>query len=88
MPTEFAVAISGGRAGVPFPAVLEVLIMEVFMEVLREATIRLPQMIGGALSIVGVLVIGQAAVSASTSKSDNRCYCRYNHYRFFCHPCL
>lgn len=64
MPTDFAVAISGSRAGVPFPAVLEVLIMEVSMEVLREATIRLPQMIGGALSIVGVLVIGQAAVSA------------------------
>ncbi|OKP81664.1 spore gernimation protein GerA [Paenibacillus sp. P3E] len=64
MPTDFAVAISGGRAGVPFPAVLEVLIMEVSMEVLREATIRLPQMIGGALSIVGVLVIGEAAVSA------------------------
>lgn len=64
MPTDFAVAISGGRAGVPFPAVLEVLIMEVAMEVLREATIRMPQMIGGALSIVGVLVIGQAAVSA------------------------
>ncbi|MEK4508467.1 spore germination protein [Paenibacillus sp. FSL K6-2524] len=67
LPTEFAVAISGGRAGVPFPAVLEVLIMEVFMEVLREATIRLPKMIGGALSIVGVLVIGQAAVSAGLS---------------------
>ncbi|MBT2289813.1 spore germination protein [Paenibacillus albidus] len=64
MPTEFAVAISGGRAGVPFPAVLEVLVMEVSMEVLREATIRLPQMIGGALSIVGVLVVGQAAVAA------------------------
>lgn len=64
LPTDFAVAISGGRAGVPFPAVLEVLIMEVSMEVLREATIRLPQMIGGALSIVGVLVIGQAAVGA------------------------
>lgn len=64
MPTDFAVAISGGRAGVPFPAVIEVLIMEVSMEVLREATIRLPQMIGGALSIVGVLVIGQAAVAA------------------------
>lgn len=55
LPTDFAVAISGGRAGVPFPAVIEVLIMEVSMEVLREATIRLPQMIGGALSIVGVL---------------------------------
>ncbi|WP_348772911.1 spore germination protein [Paenibacillus sp. Marseille-P2973] len=64
LPTDFAVAISGGRAGVPFPAVLEVFIMEVSMEILREATIRLPQMIGGALSIVGVLVVGQAAVSA------------------------
>lgn len=67
LPTDFAVAISGGRAGVPFPAMLEVLIMEASMEVLREATIRLPQMIGGALSIVGVLVIGQAAVSAGLS---------------------
>lgn len=67
MPTDFAVAIAGGRAGVPFPAMLEVLIMEVSMEILREATIRLPQMIGGALSIVGVLVVGQAAVSAGLS---------------------
>lgn len=67
IPTEFAVAVSGGRAGVPLPAVLEVLIMEISMEVLREATIRLPQMVGGALSIVGVLVIGQAAVSAGLS---------------------
>jgi spore germination protein KA len=64
IPTEFAVAVSGGRAGVPFPSVMEVLIMEVSMEVLREATLRLPQQVGGALSIVGVLVIGQAAVSA------------------------
>jgi len=64
IPTEFAVAVAGGRAGVPFPSVVEVLIMEVSMEVLREATIRLPQQVGGALSIVGVLVIGQAAVSA------------------------
>lgn len=64
IPTEFAVAVAGGRAGVPFPAVIEVLIIEISMEVLREATIRLPQQVGGALSIVGVLVIGQAAVSA------------------------
>lgn len=64
IPTDFAVAVAGGRAGVPFPAVIEVLIMEVSMEVLREATIRLPQQVGGALSIVGVLVVGQAAVSA------------------------
>jgi spore germination protein KA len=64
IPTEFAVAVAGGRAGVPFPTFMEVLIMEVSMEVLREATIRLPQQVGGALSIVGVLVIGQAAVEA------------------------
>ncbi|WP_274648909.1 spore germination protein [Paenibacillus humicola] len=64
IPTEFAVAVAGGRAGVPWPSVIEVLIMEVTMEVLREATLRLPQQVGGALSIVGVLVVGQAAVSA------------------------
>ena len=64
IPTEFAIAVAGGRAGVPFPSVVEVLIMEISMEILREATIRLPQQVGGALSIVGVLVIGQAAVSA------------------------
>jgi spore germination protein KA len=64
MPTDFAVAVAGGRAGVPFPASLEVLVMEISMEVLREATLRLPQQVGGALSIVGVLVIGQAAVAA------------------------
>ncbi|RAP75078.1 spore germination protein [Paenibacillus montanisoli] len=64
IPTEFAVAVAGGRAGVPFPAVVEVLIIEISMEVLREATIRLPQQVGGALSIVGVLVVGQAAVAA------------------------
>lgn len=64
IPTEFAVAVAGGRAGVPFPSVVEVLIMEISMEVLREATLRLPQQVGGALSIVGVLVVGQAAVAA------------------------
>ncbi|MCC3355822.1 spore germination protein [Bacillus sp. REN16] len=64
LPTEFAVAVAGGRAGVPFPAVIEVLVMEVAMEILREATVRLPKQVGGALSIVGVLVIGQAAVEA------------------------
>lgn len=64
IPTHFAGAVASGRAGIPFPAAVEVFIMEATMEVLREATIRLPQQIGGALSIVGVLVIGQAAVSA------------------------
>ncbi|PLT34072.1 hypothetical protein CUU64_10730 [Bacillus sp. V5-8f] len=64
LPTEFAVAVSGGRAGVPFPAVIEDLVIEVAMVILREATVRLPQQVGGALSIVGVLIIGQATVQA------------------------
>ncbi|WP_241558999.1 spore germination protein [Oceanobacillus halophilus] len=64
IPAQFVVAASSGRAGVPFPVVVEVLLMEVAMEILREATIRMPQQVGGALSIVGVLVIGEAAVSA------------------------
>lgn len=64
IPTKFAVAVAGGRAGIPFPSIAEIFGMELIMEILREATIRLPQQIGGALSIVGVLVIGQAAVQA------------------------
>ncbi|MRG84706.1 spore germination protein [Salinibacillus xinjiangensis] len=64
IPAQFVVAASSGRSGVPFPVVIEVLLMEVAMEILREATVRMPQQVGGALSIVGVLVIGEAAVSA------------------------
>lgn len=64
IPAKFVVAASSGRAGVPFPVFIEVLLMEVAMEILREATVRMPQQVGGALSIVGVLVIGQAAVLA------------------------
>ncbi|MEN2767563.1 spore germination protein [Ornithinibacillus xuwenensis] len=64
IPAQFVVAAASGRSGVPFPVVIEVLIMEFAMEILREATVRMPQQVGGALSIVGVLVIGQAAVLA------------------------
>lgn len=64
IPTRFAIAITSGRTGVPFPLFIEVFIMEIAMEILREATIRMPKQVGAALSIVGVLVIGQAAVEA------------------------
>ncbi|WP_017470957.1 spore germination protein [Amphibacillus jilinensis] len=64
IPTRFAIAITSGRTGVPFPLFLEIFIMEIAMEILREATIRMPKQIGAALSIVGVLVVGQAAVEA------------------------
>lgn len=64
IPAKFVVAAASGRAGVPFPVFIEVLLMEGAMEILREATVRMPQQVGGALSIVGVLVVGQAAVQA------------------------
>ncbi|QQK82052.1 spore germination protein [Salicibibacter cibi] len=64
LPTDFAVAVASGRAGVPYPALVEVLLIEISMEVLREATIRLPTQVGGALSIIGVLIVGDAAVQA------------------------
>jgi spore germination protein KA len=64
LPTKFAVAAAGGRAGVPFPSVAEAFFMELTMEILREAALRLPKAIGPTVSIVGALVIGEAAVRA------------------------
>jgi spore germination protein KA len=65
VPTQLIVAIAAQRESVPFPAFVEALLMEVTFEILREAGIRLPKAIGSAVSIVGALVIGQAAVQAS-----------------------
>lgn len=64
IPSRLAFYIAGSRDGVPFPAVVEALIMEVTFEILREAGVRLPKTIGQAIGIVGGLVIGEAAVSA------------------------
>lgn len=64
IPTKLLFTMAAGREGVPFPAVLEALIMIVVFETLREAGVRLPRPVGSAVSIVGALVIGQAAVSA------------------------
>lgn len=64
----FRLAVS--RAGVPFPTVAEVMLMMFFFQLLREAGVRLPQPIGQAMSIVGALILGDAAVSAGlTSES-------------------
>lgn len=64
IPTELALSIIETRQGVPFPALIEVLILEVSIEILREAGIRLPKPIGPAMGIVGGLIIGDAAVQA------------------------
>ncbi|QGQ97311.1 spore germination protein [Paenibacillus psychroresistens] len=64
IPTNLVLSIVSSREPVPFPAFIEALLMEVIFEALREAGIRLPKQIGQAISIVGALVIGQAAVQA------------------------
>ncbi|MDD9269067.1 spore germination protein [Paenibacillus sp. MAHUQ-63] len=64
IPTVLLLAILDTREGIPFPAFIEALLMEFFFELLREAGIRLPRPIGSAVSIVGALVIGQAAIQA------------------------
>ena len=69
LPTPLLISIAGQREGVPFPAFLEALMMEMVFEFLREAGVRLPRPIGQAVSIVGALVIGQAAVSAGLVSS-------------------
>lgn len=64
IPTNLLFNIINAREGIPFSAVGEALIMEFMFEVLREASNRLPKQVGSAVSIVGALVIGQAAVQA------------------------
>ncbi len=64
IPTTLLIVIAAQRESVPFPAIFEALIMEVTFEILREAGLRLPKAIGSTVSIVGGLVVGQAAVQA------------------------
>lgn len=64
LPTNLLLSIAVARETIPFPGIVEALIMEVAFEALREAGIRLPRTVGQAVSILGALVIGQAAVQA------------------------
>lgn len=64
IPTSLALSLAASREVVPFPAMVEALIMEITFEALREAGVRLPRPVGQTISIVGALVIGQAAVQA------------------------
>ncbi len=64
IPTQLLFTMTAGLSGVPFPAMVEALIMVLMFDILKEAGIRLPKPIGSAVSIVGALVIGQSAVQA------------------------
>lgn len=65
LPTMLLLSFADARSGVPLPAVIEVLIMEISFELLREAGVRLPGAMGNTIGIVGGLIIGQAAVEAN-----------------------
>lgn len=64
MPPVLMISVSAQREGVPFPSLVEALIMESVFEILREASVRMPRAVGSAITIVGALVLGEAAVNA------------------------
>ncbi|MGG1663479.1 spore germination protein [Brevibacillus sp. NRS-1366] len=64
IPPKLLITITASREVVPFPALIEAFIMEISFEALREAAVRIPKSIGQAVSIIGALIIGTAAVQA------------------------
>lgn len=65
IPTDLLLAMTAAREVVPFPAIVEILFMEFSFELIREAGVRVPSIIGPTIGIVGALILGQAAVAAS-----------------------
>jgi spore germination protein KA len=65
IPPDLLLAIASSREKVPLPAAIEVVIMEIAFELIREAGIRVPSPIGPTIGIVGALILGQAAVQAN-----------------------
>ncbi|MFC4104081.1 spore germination protein [Paenibacillus xanthanilyticus] len=71
IPTILLTSIAAQREGIPFPAVVEILLMEAAFEILREAGTRMPRLVGQAISIAGALVLGEAAVQAGIVSNIN-----------------
>ncbi|ANF38042.1 spore germination protein [Bacillus velezensis] len=69
LPTTLAVTIAANRENVPFPPIIEAMVMEITIELLREAGLRLPSPLGQTIGLVGGVVIGQAAVEANIVSS-------------------
>lgn len=64
LPNDLLISIAIQKKGVPFPTALELILMITTFEILREADIRMPNAVGASVSIVGALILGEAAVSA------------------------
>lgn len=65
IPAELLIAIARAKENVPFPTVVEIILMEISFELIREAGIRVPGIVGNTLGIIGALILGQAAVQAN-----------------------
>ncbi|GGG13397.1 spore germination protein [Paenibacillus abyssi] len=65
MPTTLILAIAGTRESVPIPVAAEAFMLESMFELIREAGVRIPSVIGPTIGIVGALILGQAAVQAN-----------------------
>lgn len=64
VPETLLLTIARTREGIPFPAFVEALLMGIFYEMFREGSVRMPRIVGQAVSIVGALILGEAAVNA------------------------
>ncbi|GMK47063.1 hypothetical protein PghCCS26_41920 [Paenibacillus glycanilyticus] len=64
LPPSLLISLAAQREEVPFPVFIEAIIMTIAFEILREAGLRMPRIAGQSISIVGALVLGQAAVEA------------------------
>lgn len=69
IPSSLLISFSTQRAGVPFPSIVELLILLIICDMLRESDLRFPTNFGSTISILGALIIGDAAVSAGIVSS-------------------
>lgn len=65
IPTEILISIAEARENVPFSTIVEVLLMESSFELIREAGIRIPGLLGNTIGIIGAIILGQASVQAN-----------------------
>lgn len=65
IPTDLIIAIGGARERVPFPSFVEIAIMEFAFELVREAGVRIPGILGPTIGIVGAITLGQAGIAAA-----------------------
>lgn len=69
IPTDLLATLVSSRADIPFPPFIEVIVLELAIELLREAGARLPTKVGQTIGIVGGIVIGTASVEAGLTSN-------------------